>query len=135
MKVQQNPVGLILCLILLPVMAIASGPPCLMRPQPMRGAPEDWHDKAVEMIQDHEYSPSLQMFDYKGEQFSRPRLHFTNRAQNLRAYFDERGMELMPRIFNKEHVHDRCRPAAVVPFALSKNKIALCNHPVQFEVG
>lgn len=44
-----------------------------------------------------EYHPSKQSHDFNGEAFSEPRLHFVNRAHNIRAYFDDRGIELLPR--------------------------------------
>ena len=59
---------------------------------------DSWLKDAVEHIQKEEYKPSLQKSDYKGELFEAPKFHFANRANNLRAYFDENGMELIPRV-------------------------------------
>jgi hypothetical protein len=59
---------------------------------------DSWLKEAMENIKNEEYKPSLQESDYKGESFESPKYHFANRAGNLRAYFDENGMELIPRL-------------------------------------
>jgi hypothetical protein len=61
-----------------------------------------WLNEVIENIQKEEYKPSLQKSDYKGEIFERPKYHFANRANNLRAYFDENGVELIPRVITNE---------------------------------
>ncbi len=48
-------------------------------------------------VRDAEYGPSSQPKDALGRPFHGPRLHFTNRAQNLRAYFDREGWEIISR--------------------------------------
>jgi hypothetical protein len=53
-------------------------------------------------IEKKEYEPSLQGLDYKGESFAHPKFHLANRANNLRAYFDESGIELIPRVITDE---------------------------------
>ncbi len=57
-----------------------------------------WLQNAMEKIREEEYKPSLQDYDYKGDKFSSARFHFANRANNLRAYSDEKGLELTPRV-------------------------------------
>jgi hypothetical protein len=64
---------------------------------------DSWLNEAIEHIQKEEYKPSLQESDYKGELFDAPKYHFANRANNLRAYFDENGMELLPRVITEEN--------------------------------
>ncbi len=59
-----------------------------------------WLSSAVDQIRESEYEPSIQKTDARGFLFERPRLHYTNRAQNLRAYFDENGLELQSRETN-----------------------------------
>lgn len=63
---------------------------------------EDWSSNAIKNLKKEEYSPSVQDMDHKGEPFAKARLHFVNRNQNLRIYFDEEGMELMPREFDEK---------------------------------
>jgi hypothetical protein len=63
---------------------------------------DPWMKKAMEHIEKEEYKPSLQKSDYKGEQFKTPKYHLANRANNLRAYFDENGIELMDRVIVDE---------------------------------
>jgi hypothetical protein len=65
-------------------------------------ASDSWMEKAMENIEKEEYKPSLQEYDYKGDKFSSPRYHFANRANNLRAYVDESGLELLPRVAGEE---------------------------------
>jgi hypothetical protein len=64
---------------------------------------DSWLSEAIEHIKEEEYKPSLQESDYKGELFEKPKYHFANRANNLRAYFDENGMELLPRVITEEN--------------------------------
>ncbi len=61
-----------------------------------------WLSEAIERIKEEEYKPSLQESNYKGELFDAPKYHFANRANNLRAYFDENGLELIPRVIADE---------------------------------
>ena len=63
---------------------------------------DSWLNAAMSNIEKKEYEPSLQELDYKGESFANPKFHFANRANNLRAYFDENGMELIPRVVSDE---------------------------------
>ena len=63
---------------------------------------DSWLNGAVENIKQGEYKPSLQEKDYKGDIFETPRCHFVNRSQNLRAYIDEDGLELLPRVIENE---------------------------------
>jgi hypothetical protein len=55
---------------------------------------DSWLSEAIEHIKEEEYKPSLQESDYKGELFEKPKYHFANRANNLRAYFDVKGIIL-----------------------------------------
>ncbi len=64
--------------------------------------PQDWLNTAVEGIEQEEYQVTLQTKDHEGREFREPRYHVTNRANNLRAYFDEQGMELHPRLNGDE---------------------------------
>jgi hypothetical protein len=57
-----------------------------------------WLNEAIEHIKKEEYKPSSQESDYEGERFSQPKYHFVNRKNNLRAYFDENAVELIPRV-------------------------------------
>jgi len=59
---------------------------------------DDWMTITHERISASEYNPSMQSSDYKGTQFPEPRLHFANRTHNLRLYFDDESIVLMPRI-------------------------------------
>jgi hypothetical protein len=61
-----------------------------------------WLDEVMENIRNEEYKPSIQESDYKGERFNAPKYHLVNRANNLRAYFDGNGMELIPRVITDE---------------------------------
>ena len=63
-------------------------------------APDEWFSTVQKQISQGEYRPSIQSSYCKGERFAEPRLHFANRAQNLRAYFDKSGIELMPRVMH-----------------------------------
>ncbi len=63
---------------------------------------DPWMKKAMEHIEKEEYKPSLQESNYRGEKFDTPKYHFANRANNLRAYIDENGMELMDRVIDEE---------------------------------
>jgi hypothetical protein len=63
---------------------------------------DSWLNAAMRNIEKKEYEPSLQELDYRGEGFANPKFHLANRANNLRAYFDENGMELMERIISEE---------------------------------
>jgi hypothetical protein len=66
------------------------------------GVSDSWLNTAMENIERKEYRPSLQELDYRGESFTHPKFHLANRANNLRAYFDENGMELIPRVVSDE---------------------------------
>jgi hypothetical protein len=74
----------------------------------VRGSPSDttvsqnWLNAVVGRVEQDEYKPSLQTLDVQGKPFTHARYHFANRAQNLRAYFDEQGMELMPRVITEQ---------------------------------
>jgi hypothetical protein len=75
---------------------------------------DSWMKNAMEHIEKEEYKPSLQKSDYKGELFDTPKYHFANRANNLRAYFDENGMELIPRVItDKEKWNLKIKSIAV----------------------
>jgi hypothetical protein len=63
---------------------------------------DSWLNETIEHIQKEEYKPSLQESDYKGESFEVPKYHFANRACNLRAYFDEDAVELIPRVITSD---------------------------------
>jgi hypothetical protein len=63
---------------------------------------DSWLKEAIENIEKEEYKPSLQELDYRGEKFAQPKFHLANRANNLRAYFDENGMELISRVIEDE---------------------------------
>jgi hypothetical protein len=63
---------------------------------------DSWLNKAIENIQKEEYKPSLQKSDYKGKLFEAPKYHFANRKNNLRAYFDENAVELIPRVITSD---------------------------------
>jgi hypothetical protein len=61
---------------------------------------DSWLNAAMRNIEKREYEPSLQKLNYRGESFTRPKFHLANRENNLRAYFDESGMELIPRLIS-----------------------------------
>ncbi len=63
---------------------------------------DSWLKEAIEHIQKEEYKPSLQKSDYKSNLFDAPKYHFANRKNNLRAYFNENGMELIPRVITSD---------------------------------
>ncbi|MCK4525873.1 FG-GAP repeat protein, partial [candidate division WOR-3 bacterium] len=98
MKFKQGLVVLMMCSMFMPIIVVASEQGI----QSDASISEDWLSKTLEQIKRDEYNPSMQNADYKGEHFSEPRYHFANREQNLRAYLDENGMELMPRVINEE---------------------------------
>ncbi len=56
---------------------------------------QQWFGTAMKQISGYDYKLARQKSDYKGEQFSKPRMHFANRTQNLGVYFDKHGTELM----------------------------------------
>ncbi len=60
----------------------------------------EWLEQAKEKIANQEYYAALQTKDTKGNDFAHPRWHFANRAQNLRAYMDYQGWEMMPRSYS-----------------------------------
>ena len=62
----------------------------------------EWLSSVGEHLCQGEYKPSTQSLDSKGIQFAKPRLHFANRAHNLRAYFYENIMEITPRAVEDE---------------------------------
>ncbi len=97
MKLRESVVVVIL--LLLPLIAI--GLTHNLNPAISSSLSEEWFTSVLEQIRSGEYNPSLQALDHEGEQFSKPRYHFANRAKNLRAYFDEHGMELLPRTRNE----------------------------------
>ncbi len=66
------------------------------------GMSDSWMNAAMRNIEKEEYKPSLQKLDYRGESFTHPKFHLANRANNLRAYFDENGMELISRVISEE---------------------------------
>ncbi|MEA1912716.1 MAG: hypothetical protein U9N06_02630 [candidate division WOR-3 bacterium] len=84
--------GLVVYLLILPLMLKALN----------YSISKNWLSSTKKQIHQDEYNPSLQNSDYKGENFPNSRYHFANRAKNLRAYLDENGMELMPRIINEK---------------------------------
>ncbi len=66
------------------------------------GVSDSWLNAAMRNIEKKEYEPSLQELDYRGESFTHPKFHLANRANNLRAYFDENGMELISKEISEE---------------------------------
>jgi len=62
---------------------------------------DNWFGNAMEQLRTQEYKPSIQALDHTGKPFAEPRYHFANRAHDLRAYFDDNGIELMPRKFDE----------------------------------
>ncbi|MCK4420611.1 hypothetical protein KAW48_02350, partial [candidate division WOR-3 bacterium] len=100
MNIKQILVGKILCIMLLPIMVIGSE-----KNQPTKSDASisvDWESKILAQIQKDEYNPSLQTLDVKGEPLTQQRYHFANRTENLRAYLDINGVELMPRIMGEK---------------------------------
>ena len=100
MNIKQILVGKILCIMLLPIMVIGSE-----KNQPTKSNASisvDWESKILAQIQKDEYNPSLQTLDVKGEPLTQQRYHFANRTENLRAYLDINGVELMPRIMGEK---------------------------------
>jgi len=81
--------------LLIPVLLFAAG-------EDNPAVSDSWINAAMESIEKEEYKPSLQELDYRGESFAHPKFHLANRANNLRAYFDEDGIELMPRVVTDE---------------------------------
>jgi len=61
------------------------------------GMCQDWVGSAMGNIEGMEYSPTYQERDHRGERFAEPKIHIVNRRHNLRVYFDEAGMRLIPR--------------------------------------
>ncbi len=63
---------------------------------------DSWLNSAMRNIEKKEYEPSLQELNYRGESFTHPKIHLANRANSLRVYFDENGIELIPRVISEE---------------------------------
>ncbi|MCK4421145.1 hypothetical protein KAW48_05040, partial [candidate division WOR-3 bacterium] len=93
-------VVLIVCIVFLPISVFSS--------DGEKGVTQDWLSKALANIEKGEYKPSMQKRDYKGEEFSEPKCHFTNRAKHLRAYLDKNYIDIMPRkVTNTDNWHLR----------------------------
>jgi hypothetical protein len=101
MRFKQIIFALLSCLLLLPISASSRGKD--HSSEINSSVPQDWLSSALEQIKGDEYKPTLQDEDYKGDKLQNPKLHFTNRANNLRVYIDESGIELMPRIIDDEN--------------------------------
>jgi hypothetical protein len=104
-----------------PAAAARHGNPQVSHPSGQAG----WWSAVRREIARSEYAPSLQPADARGERFADgPRAHFVNRAQGLRAYFDERGVALSDREMKEwslglrvESVGRLDAPVPVVPTA------------------
>ncbi|HNP74856.1 MAG TPA: Ig-like domain-containing protein [bacterium] len=59
---------------------------------------EETTEYLINSLADREYQATWQDKDYQGDDFATGKWHFANRANNLRAYFDESGFEMMPRV-------------------------------------
>ena len=59
---------------------------------------EETTEHLINSLAGREYQVTWQDKDYQGDDFATGKWHFANRANNLRAYFDESGFEMMPRV-------------------------------------
>ena len=61
---------------------------------------EETTEHLINSLAGREYQVTWQDKDYQGDDFATGKWHFANRANNLRAYFDESGFEMMPRVIS-----------------------------------